>query len=179
MLLLITALQIQLALNLMIFLSNFETLWWCKDVTIRLYCHFKWLQCSIKIMWSDDWTAIESTLLDSSSSINGFNRLISEPTHILSNSFSYIDLVFIDQPHLVVDSGVHPTVHENCHHQVTCCNSIFRLNCPPLPLPPPPLPHTHIHTQNPYERLVWDFKRTDVNEITTAINQVDWKFMFS
>ena len=27
--------------------------------------------------------------------------------------------------------------------------------------------------------MVWDFKRGDVNAITTAINQVGWKFMFS
>ena len=27
--------------------------------------------------------------------------------------------------------------------------------------------------------LVWDFKRAGVNAITIAINQVDWKFMFS
>ena len=31
----------------------------------------------------------------------------------------------------------------------------------------------------PHKRLVWDFKRADVNAITTAINQVDWKFLFS
>ena len=31
----------------------------------------------------------------------------------------------------------------------------------------------------PCERLVWDFKRANVNAITTAINQVDWKSMFS
>ena len=31
----------------------------------------------------------------------------------------------------------------------------------------------------PYEGMVWDFKRADVNAITTAINQVDWKFFFS
>ena len=30
-----------------------------------------------------------------------------------------------------------------------------------------------------YECLVWDFKRADVNAITAAINQSDWKFMFS
>ena len=29
-----------------------------------------------------------------------------------------------------------------------------------------------------YKIIIWDFKRTDVNALTTAINQVDWKFMF-
>ena len=31
----------------------------------------------------------------------------------------------------------------------------------------------------PYQCFIWDFKRVDVNVITTAINQVDQKFMFS
>ena len=75
---------------------------------------------------------------------------------------SCIDLIFIDQPSLVVDSGVHPTLHENCPHQITYCKLNLKIVFPP-----------------PYEFLVWDFKRANVNAITTAINQVDWKFLFS
>ena len=45
--------------------------------------------------------------------------MISEPMHILPNSLSYIDLIFTDETRLVVDSGVHPTLHENWHHQIT------------------------------------------------------------
>ena len=93
---------------------------------------------------------------------HGFHQLISEPTHILWNSLSCIDLIFTDQPGLVVDSGVHPTLYENCHHQITYCKLNLKIVYPP-----------------PYEHLVWDFKRADVNAITAAINQVDWKFMFS
>ena len=95
-------------------------------------------------------------------STHGFHQLISEPTHILLNSLSCIDLIFTDQPSLVVDNGVHPTLHENCHYQITYCKPNLKIEYPPL-----------------YERLVWDFKRADVNATTTAINQVDWKFMFS
>ena len=94
-------------------------------------------------------------------STHDFHQLISEKTHILRNSLSRIDFIFTDQPCLVVDSGVHPTLHENCHHQ-----TYYKLN---LKIVHPP----------PYERLVWDFKRADVNAKTNAINQVDWKFMFS
>ena len=105
---------------------------------------------------------MEGTRLDSLFSTHGFHQLIFEPTHILRNSLSCIDLIFTDQPSSVVDSGVHPTLHENCHHQITYYKLNVKIVYPP-----------------PYERLVWDFKRADVNAITTAINQVDWKFLFS
>ena len=91
-----------------------------------------------------------------------FLQLISEPTHILWNLLSCIDLIFTGQPSLVIDSGVHPTLHENCHHQITYCKLNLTIVDPP-----------------PYECLVWDFKRANVNAITTAINQAGWKFLFS
>ena len=46
-------------------------------------------------------------------------QLISEPTHILQNSSSSIDLIFTDQPSLVINNGIKPSLHENCHHQIT------------------------------------------------------------
>ena len=105
---------------------------------------------------------MEGTRLNSLVSTHGFHQLISAPTHILRNSLSCIDLIFTDQPSLVVGSGVHPTLHENCHHQTT----YFKLNLKIVYLPP-------------YERLVCDFKRADVIAKITAINQVDWKFLLS
>ena len=95
-------------------------------------------------------------------SIYRFHQLISETTHILPNSLSCIDLIFTGQPSSPVDSGVHPTLHENCHHQITYCKHNLKTEYPPL-----------------CERLVWDFKRADVNPIITAINHVDWRFVFS
>ena len=68
---------------------------------------------------------------------------------------SWIDLTFTDQPSFIVDSGIHPTLHENFH-------DLNKIEYPP-----------------PYDRLVWDFKRADVNDITTATNQVDWKFIIT
>ena len=99
-----------------------------------------------KSWWSGDLTTMEGTRLDSLVSTHGFHQLISEPTHILRNSLSCIDLIFTDQSSLVVDSGVHPTLHENCHHQITYCKLNLKIVYPP-----------------PYECLVWNFKRADVN----------------
>ena len=105
---------------------------------------------------SADSTTTEGTRLDSLVSNHGFHQLISEQTYILQNLLSYTDLIFTDQPSLVADSGVHPTLHENCHHYLTYSTLTLKIQYPP-----------------PYECLVWNFKRTDVNAITTATNQVD------
>ena len=90
-----------------------------------------------KSWWSGDSTIIEGTILDSLKSTHGFQQLISKPTHILQNQLSCIDLIFTDQPSLVVDSGVNSILHENCCHQITYCKLNLKIEYPP-----------------PYERLV-------------------------
>ena len=43
-------------------------------------------------------------------------------THILLvNSSSCIDLIFTDEPNLVIDCGTHPSLHCNFHHQIIYC----------------------------------------------------------
>ena len=66
--------------------------------------------------WSDDINTTEDLKLFSSSPSNGFSQLIQDPTHILGHSSSCIDLLFTDQPNLSVNSGVHASLHPNCHH---------------------------------------------------------------
>ena len=41
-----------------------------------------------------------------------------EPTHILHIFSPFIDLIFASQPNLIIESGVHPSLHPNCHHQL-------------------------------------------------------------
>ena len=91
----------------------------------------------------------------------GFQQLISEPTHTLINSFSCINLIFIDQPNLITDSGTHHSLHPNCHYNIT----FFKIN---LKIPYP----------SPCRRLAWDFKRANISSIRKAIKMVDWQFMF-
>ena len=40
------------------------------------------------------------------------------PTHIQTSSSSCIDLIFTNQPNVSVNSGVHASLHPNCHHQI-------------------------------------------------------------
>ena len=60
---------------------------------------------------------------------------------MLRQSSCCIDIVFTDQPNLSVDSGIHTSVHPNCHHQVV--QSKFDLN---------------IFYHPPYQELAWDYK---------------------
>ena len=36
----------------------------------------------------------------------------------MGDSRSCIDLIFTDQPNLIIESGAHPSLHELCHHQI-------------------------------------------------------------
>ena len=114
-----------------------------------------------KSWWSGDVTSHEGTQIESLTTMHSLQQLISDPTHLLPNSSSCIDLIFTDQPNLAVNSGVHPSLHVKCHHQIIHCKFNLMIVYPP-----------------PYERLVWDYKRANTDAIISSINQVDWEFLF-
>ena len=68
--------------------------------------------------YQNDITTFEGCKIDIGTSQFGLSQIIKEPTHILSNSASCIDLIITSQPNLVMHSGVHPSLHPNCHHQL-------------------------------------------------------------
>ena len=76
---------------------------------------------------------------------------MSKPIHILKNS-SCIDLIFTDQPILIIDSRTHPSMHPNCHHKIIHCKIDLKI----VYLPP-------------YIRLVWDFKRANISSIRKVL----------
>ena len=49
----------------------------------------------------------------------GWQQIIKEPTYISVESFSSIGLIFMFHQNLVIESGVHSSLHPNCHHQIT------------------------------------------------------------
>ena len=53
--------------------------------------------------------------------MHGLQKLISEWTYLILSSWSYIDVIFTDQPNLAVAGGVHSYLHPNCHHQIIYC----------------------------------------------------------
>ena len=81
---------------------------------------------------SEDITTLHGIQIDSLTTIHGFKQIISDPSHILPQSSSCIDLFFADQPNYVTDCGTHPSLHPNCHHQITFCKLNLKVEYPPL-----------------------------------------------
>ena len=86
--------------------------------------------CRSNSWWKGDISTKEGIDLESVSSSHGLHQLITDPTHILPQSSSCIDLIFIDQPNLVIDSGVHSSLHANCHHQITLSKLTLKIVFP-------------------------------------------------
>ena len=59
-------------------------------------------------------------------------QLIIEPTHILQQSSSCIDLTFTNQPNIVMDSGVDSSLHPKCHHQIIYSKLNLNIEYPSL-----------------------------------------------
>ena len=64
--------------------------------------------------------------------MHGLDQLISDPTHLLPNCLSCIDLIFTDQPNLAINCDVPSSVHPNCHHQIIYCKFTLMIEYPPL-----------------------------------------------
>ena len=61
----------------------------------------------------------------------GLEQLIHEPTQIIGERSSCIDLTFASQPNLVVESGVQSSLHQNCHHQIVFVRFNHKVVFPP------------------------------------------------
>ena len=95
-------------------------------------------------MWKNDCVTRESKQIES-----------------LTGSSSCIDLIFKNQPNFVIDSGVYPSLHPNCHRQIAFSKLSLKIEYPPL-----------------YERLLWDYKNADSQSITKAIEMFNWEKLF-
>ena len=111
--------------------------------------------------WSEDINTSEGLKLLSLTSANGVSQLINEPTHLKTSNCSCIYLIFTDQPNLSVNSGVHASLHPNCHHQIVHSSCNLSISYPP-----------------PYQRLVWDYKKAGSENIRKALNSVNCERLF-
>ena len=65
-----------------------------------------------------DTTSHEGSMIDAVTSNYGLGQLIQELTHILNSTSSCIDLIFTSRSILLMESGIHSSLHLNFHHQV-------------------------------------------------------------
>ena len=119
---------------------------------------------------SKDWcsidvTSFESSELDFLTFQFGLSQIMKEPTPILDNSRSCINLkfkilhkLFTFQPNMAIDSGVHASSHSNCHQQIIYVKFDLKIIYPP-----------------PYEKTVSHFKHANSDHIKRAIAIFDWK----
>ena len=68
----------------------------------------------------------------------------------------------LGQPNLVVNCGTHSSLTSKCHHQITHCKLNLIIEYSP-----------------PYERLVWDYKKTHTDNIKNSIKSVNWEFLLN
>ena len=67
--------------------------------------------------WFDqDNTSYKGSILHDLMAQYALTQIIHKPTHIFESSVSCIDLAFTSQENLVTNSGVHSSLHPNCHH---------------------------------------------------------------
>ena len=105
------------------------------------------------LWFKGDKTSYEGSKIDAITSQFGLQQLINEPTHLVADSSSCIDLIFTSQPNLVMESGVHSSLHPNCHHQITYAKFNLKIHYPP-----------------PYEREIWHYGKANVDHTRKAIN---------
>ena len=111
--------------------------------------------------WIDDKTTQEGLKIENLLSQFPLSQVINEPTHISQNFNSCIDLLFTNQQDLITGSGIHPSLHSNCHHQIIYRKFNLKIFYPP-----------------PHERHIWHHKHANTDMISKAIQGFDWDKAF-
>ena len=81
--------------------------------------------------YNKDKTSFEGNKIENVTSQLGVNQIINELTHILTNSSSFIDLIFTCQPNMVIKSGIHSSLHSGCHYQIVFAEFNLKICYPP------------------------------------------------
>ena len=64
-------------------------------------------------LFRQDKASFEGDTIENLTSQFGLHQVIKEPAHILDTFSSCIDLIFTSQPNLIIESGVHSSLHSN------------------------------------------------------------------
>ena len=114
------------------------------------------------LWFKGDQATFVGSKIDGITSTFGLQQIINEPTHIIGDASSGIDLMFTSQSDLVMESGVHSSLHPNCHHQITYAK--FNLK---------------IHYPRPNERKIWHYEKANVDCIRKSIDEFSWEKCFA
>ena len=120
------------------------------------------LNAKSKNWYSYDKTSHKGNKIENVTAQLGLQQIIKEPYHISNTSSSCIDLIFMSQPNFITGSGVHSSLHLNCHHQI-----IFA-KC-----------NLHIVYSPPYLCEIWHCREANTRLIRRAIKEFNWERAFS
>ena len=118
--------------------------------------------CRISNWYLGDLVTPHGTSIKALTSFYGFHQLIKTPIHPLHNSATCTDLLFTNQLHLVMESGVHSRQNSTCHHETVFVKLSLNVEYPP-----------------PYERIFCDYSRADKDSINRATNAIDCEELFA
>ena len=118
------------------------------------------LNAKSKNWYFHDKTSHEGTEIENVTAQFGLQQIIKEPIHISNTSSSCVDLIFTSQPNLITDSGVHSSLHSNCHRQMTKVN-------------------VHVAYPPPYLREIWHYREANTRLIRRVIKEFNWDKAFS
>ena len=71
-------------------------------------------------------------------------------------------MILTDTPNLVVNCGTYASLNSKYHHQITHCK--LNLNIEYFP---------------PYERLVWHYRKANIESIQKSVKLVNWETLFN
>ena len=111
--------------------------------------------------YKNDINSYEGLKIDTITSQFGLQKIINEPTYLTLNSSSCIDLIFTSQRNLVMESGVHSSLHPNCHHQIVFAKINLKICYPPL-----------------YEHEISHYEKANADLICTSTDQFPWDNRF-
>ena len=105
-----------------------------------------------------DETSYERVKIDTLTSQFGLQQIIKEPTHILAESSYCIALIFMSYQNLVMESGVHPSLNPNCHHQIIYAKFNLKIQYPAT-----------------FKREIWHYDQANVDHIRKAVDLFPWE----
>ena len=106
--------------------------------------------CRLTYWWQNDNESNEGRIFESITADLG-------PTNVMGDSKSCIDLFFTDQPNLIIKSGVHPSLHSQCHHRIVYGKLSVSSTAP-----------------HSYTRRIWHYSKADFINILKSIDMFNW-----
>ena len=115
----------------------------------------------LRCWWSLYKQSKEGDSLFLISSTSGYTQLINSSIYIIGNSSSCIDLILTQPSNLITSSGVHASLHNNCHHQITFAHINHFIEYLP-----------------PNHRFIWDYFNVDILSIRKSVSSINWSHLF-